>query len=979
MEVAAAAVGKVMDLIPSLLTFLDKQVRYVKDLPDHVDNLNRGMQELQSKRHDIEARIQEAKRQLQIPTNEIENWVKEVAKIEKEVNSINSDFDKMRLCFNLKARYKLGKKAIRNAKIVVDLIGKGDFDVVAVCPSPPRGVEMPTTTTTTTYGQKSYAETLWSCLHDEKYAMVCVHGMGGVGKTTLMRTINNRLVGTRYFDVVIYVTVSKDLNIKRIQLAIGSKLGLPSLADDEDQESRGRKIFESLKNLRYVMMLDDLWEEISLDDVGIPKPNTENKCKIVLSTRFLRVSRSMDADMWFKVKPLGGEEAWNLFHEKAGEVVLLPDIQALAVEVVKECGGLPLAIITVGRAMRGKERKQVWLDALRALKESAVPEIEGMEPKVFRSLKLSYDYLEEYNIKLCFLYCALYPDDYKIEVSDLVRYWTMEGFAKIVDNLENASNKAYKIIEILKDACLLEECRSEESPLKESLLEESNSYFVKMHDLIRDLAIWITSSSSVEQGPKFLVKAGMGLKEAPKENMWKGVERVSLMVNDIKRLPTRPNCPTLVTLFLQKNLVLGTIPDSFFGLMPRLGVLDLSDTNIESLPISFSSLVNLRVLILSRCHSLIKVPPLKHLTNLQFLDLRECSRIGELPQSIGELVNLKSLDLSYLPNVTTIPPSTICCLSSLQQLITIGTPIEWAKDENEGTSCSLAELATLTHLDLLDITVKDFDCLAQDSFQLPSLSKFHLEFGKTGAYKFTRPTLHINKKLCVYDCESFPLCCKIIQGCAEGLGIYSCEGLTQGISEIAGDSLTLRNLEIAFCLKVYCIIDNREVGHNIEWMKLSNLPNLKKLIVEDGSLSLRHLKTLDIGSCERSSGTLFSSNLVQHLNNLESFRIANCDKIVELIEQPILNDALPSLRKLRILGLKGLKSICNPKVSFASLQEMEIAKCPKLKKLPRCPRIQIFKAEKKWIEELDWEDGENTKSLLTNAFVESIPTFGYTL
>ncbi|XP_077221999.1 uncharacterized protein LOC143855827 [Tasmannia lanceolata] len=912
MEVEAAAVGSVMNLIPRLLTFLDKQVRYVKDLPDHVSNLKRGMKELQSKCHDIQARIQEAKRQLQIPTNEVENWVTEVAKIEKEVNSIKSDFDKMRLCFNLKARYKLGKKAIRNAKIVVDLIGKGDFDVVAVCPSPPRGVEMPTTTTTTTYGQKSYAETLWSCLHDEKYAMVCVHGMGGVGKTTLMRTINNRLVGTRCFDVVIYVTVSKDLNIKRIQLAIGSKLGLPSLADDEDQESRGRKIFESLKNLRYVMMLDDLWEEISLDDVGIPKPNTENKCKIVLSTRFLRVSRSMDADKWLKVKPLGGKEAWNLFHEKAGEVVLLPDIKALAVEVVKECGGLPLAIITVGRAMRGKGRKQVWQHALWALKESVVPEIEGMEPIVFRSLKLSYDYLED-DIKRCFLYCALYPDDYKIE------------------------------------------CRSEESPLKESLLEESNSYFVKMHDLIRDLAIWITSSLSVEQGQKFLVKAGMGIKEAPQENMWEGVERVSLMVNDIKRLPTRPNCPTLVSLFLQKNHVLGTIPSSFFELMPRLGVLDLSDTNIESLPIYSYSLVNLRVLILSRCHSLIKVPPLKHLTNLQFLDLRECSRIGELPQSIGELVNLKSLDLSYLPNVTTIPPSTICCLSSLQQLITIGTPIEWAKDENEGTSCSLAELATLTHLDLLDITVKDFDCLAQDSFQLPTLSKFHLEFGKTGAYKFTLPTLHINKKLCVYDCESFPLCFKIIQGCAEGLGIYSCEGLTQGISEIAGDSLTLRNLDIAFCLKVDCIIDNREVGHNIEWMKLSNLPNLKKLIVEDGSLSLRQLKTFDIGSCERLSGTLFSSNLVQHLNNLESFRIANCDKIVEIIEEPILNDALPSLRKLRILGLKGLKSICNPKVSFTSLQEMEIAKCPKLKKLPRCPRIQIFKAEKKWIEELDWD------------------------
>ncbi|XP_077221994.1 putative disease resistance protein At1g12290 [Tasmannia lanceolata] len=170
------------------------------------------MQELQSKCHDIEARIQEAKRQLQIPTNEVENWVTEVAKIEKEVNSIKSDFDKMRLYFNLKARYKLGRKAIRKAKIVVDLKGKGDFKVVAVCPSSPRVVKM---STTVTYGQKSNEEELWRFLQDEKYTMVCVHGMGGVEKTTLMETINNRFAGTRDFDVVIYETVSKDLNIKK--------------------------------------------------------------------------------------------------------------------------------------------------------------------------------------------------------------------------------------------------------------------------------------------------------------------------------------------------------------------------------------------------------------------------------------------------------------------------------------------------------------------------------------------------------------------------------------------------------------------------------------------------------------------------------------------------------------------------------------------------------------------------------------------
>ncbi|XP_077222013.1 putative disease resistance protein At5g63020 [Tasmannia lanceolata] len=557
--------------------------------------------------------------------------------------------------FNLKSPYELGKEVIRMTEIVVNLKGRGDFDEVAVCPSPPRVLEMPSTST---HGHESYEETLWHCLHGENYAMVCVHGMEGVGKTTVMKTINNRLVGTRDFDVVIWATVSKDLNIERTHLAIGSKLGL-RFADDEDQESRGRKIFARLKNSRYVLMLDDLWEEIILNDVGIPKPNNENK-------------------------------SWNLFHEKAGEVVLLPDIQALAVKVVKECGGLPLVIITV-------VRKEVRLNALRELKESAVPKIEGMEPKVFRSLKLSYDYLEEDNNKLCFMYCALYPEDCIIYVSELVRYWAMEGFVKNVDNLEDASNKGHHIIERLKGACLLEEFKSNR---------------VKMHDFF----FW------------------------QRYHHW-----------DIKN-------------------------------------------------------------------------------NYNFL----------ISEDVLALENY----LKALEN----------CLSNLEELIMIGTPTKWAKeggleDANDNTSGSLAELATLMRLYLLHITVKDIDFLSQDSFnrrQLSSLRKFNFQFGEAKYWNLRSS----DEILCIYRCEYFPLWCKKILEYAGGLYIHRCNGLTQGISELAGDSLTFKNLEIDFCPQVGCIIDNGAVGHDIEWMQLSNLPNLKKLVMGHGSLSLRQLKILNIGSCK---------------------------------------------------------------------------------------------------------------------------------
>ncbi|RWR91389.1 putative disease resistance protein [Cinnamomum micranthum f. kanehirae] len=348
-----------------------------------------------------------------------------------------------------------------------------------------------------------------------------------------------------------------------------------------------------MSNSRYLLIIDDLWQKIDLENVGIPVPNRQNGSKIAITMRLVHVCHDMLADAKIRMQTLTKGEAWELFVANVGEVDWEPHIQDIAANVVEECGGMPLAITTVAKAMRDKTRKELWENTLTLLKASAAHEIGGMETEVFENcLKPSYEELKDHKVKMCFLYCSLFPKDHEISVDDLVNIWTIEGFIDHkAHNLVEASNKGHQIVDRLKDKCLLE-----------GGTKHHNN--VKMHHVIRSFAVWITSLPSREGGPKskFLVKAGKRLNKPPLEET-EDIEIISLMDSAINELPSGPNCCNLVLLFLRNNPIT-YVPHSFFELMPRLKILDLSATNIESLVISSSSLPRLRALILKECKTL---------------------------------------------------------------------------------------------------------------------------------------------------------------------------------------------------------------------------------------------------------------------------------------------------------------------------------------------------------------------------------------
>ncbi|MBA0847065.1 hypothetical protein Goshw_012084 [Gossypium schwendimanii] len=119
----------------------------------------------------------------------------------------------------------------------------------------------------------------------------------------------------------------------KFQDDMASKIGV-SFCGDEDEITRAGMLFEALsRKRRSVIILDDLWQEVSLDKVGIPEPSTGSK--LVLTTRAFDVCRKMSCRA-IKVKPLVEEESWKLFPEKVGRGILnIPEVELIAEKIVE--------------------------------------------------------------------------------------------------------------------------------------------------------------------------------------------------------------------------------------------------------------------------------------------------------------------------------------------------------------------------------------------------------------------------------------------------------------------------------------------------------------------------------------------------------------------------------------------------------------------------------------------------------------------
>ncbi|XP_050255975.1 putative disease resistance protein At4g10780 [Quercus robur] len=213
-------------------------------------------------------------------------------------------------------------------------------------------------------------------------------------------------------------------------------------------------------------------------------------------------------------------------------------------------------------------------------------------------------------------------------------------------------NNGHAMLNNLENACLLE--GGSKDFRTTDILEKRR--FVKMHDLIRDMALRIADA-------KFLVSDYV-----PNEEEWgNDVEKVSLMCKRGSKFPNvSPKCPKLSTLLLRGYV--NIIPDSFFVHLHGLRVLHVDCLEFESLPNSVSDLKHLTSLRLINSFHIRRVPSLAKLTALRSLDLSGGS-LEEIPHGLEMLVNLRYLNVdSYNMNHKMMPPGILPKLCQLQVL-----------------------------------------------------------------------------------------------------------------------------------------------------------------------------------------------------------------------------------------------------------------------------------------------------------------------
>ncbi|XP_028803271.1 disease resistance protein At4g27190-like [Neltuma alba] len=777
-----------------------------------------------------------------------------------------------------------------------------------------------------------HIEGIWAWIMDNKKSAIGIWGIGGSGKTALAAHIHNKLIlEEATSDInVIWVTVSQN-SILHLQKVIAKSIKL-DISDEFEVKRIAGKLFQAFKEMnKCVIILDDVWDHFFLKDIGFPM--SDNRIKLILTTRIREVCQGMDCEKVIKVEPLDVEDSWALFDEFLGlnREQLSSEVENIAWNVARNCEGFPLAIVRIATSMKGKTQVREWSHMLNCLGNLGKGQYE-MDKWVFPVLRSSYDFLND-KLQRFFLYCVFSAGGFSWDDSadHLIRRFVYESIDETTE-LSVQYDEAYNMLHKLKN---------------HSMLDYNGIW--RINKFLRVLAIGIA-----EETCKIMGKAYKDLTKIPSDDQWKeDLQKVFLTGNKIQTIPngTCPKCSQLSTLLLNRNVALNDISDEFFNNMPALKILDLSNTGIKCLPESLSNLKSLIALLLSRCGELSYIPSLIKLKRLISLDL-SFTAITEAPAGLESLVNLRCLNL--LP--TREPVMSASLLSKLINLECL--KVGWAQfstDEIGQGTRGLGKLDIITAY-FRDIGVFNtfVSFLAHNrvtrsySLSLVGHPRYdivltNVPYADDEIIEYSVKSMFIKNMVLGNEKVVLPRDMKelFIERCQ--IGTYAgflCSVLSYSHNnnphpiELLDVSDCEDVEELCCCCCPFCFS-----SHRVGRLRLCHLNNLKNLVSPSADsfykfTQFSNLTDLEIEGCNGME-TLIAFKLPALLQNLRTIFVRSCKKMREIVgeKQTVMEPTFiefPNLTSLELDDMPELDFVYRGIMLCPSLQTFSALDCKKL-------------------------------------------------
>ncbi|KAF1898545.1 hypothetical protein Lal_00023547 [Lupinus albus] len=936
MDIVESIVSKIM---PYAAGSAWSHIGYIIFYKNNVEKLDTQLQSLVAANDSLQQRVNAAIRNGEEIFINVKNSLEKANVSIGDANNFLVDEDHARVgCLNwpltsLCRMHQLGKKSSDmvntiseiktqlNEALKMDTISSLPRLNVSLCPST-RGYEA-------LQSRTLILNQIMQELKDDSLYMIGVHGMGGVGKTTLVEEVAWQAELDDCYGVVIKAIVSNSANVKGIQgqeedvrqiqdqLAdcLGLKFSEPSL------QGRARRLRDKIiKEDKVLVIMDDLWRKIDLKEVGVPFGDQHKGCKLLLTSRDLNVlSKEMGTQQNFRLVTLSKEEGWNLFEKEVGNVVKQYHIQTIASEVAEACKGLPLLLVAVAKALKNEEHLYAWIDAFKQL---TTHDDDGLSSITNKALDLSYKYLASDRHKSIFLLIGSFGQRF-CHIEDLLMWVWGLGLFRKVDTLEDARNKLHKIIDDLKAS---------------SLILDKEGNYVTMHDVIREGAAKIASRDQ----PFFFLEEGL--------------EILSLEYTDIEELPKE------------------------IGKLIHLRKLNLDNcTKLRLIPANLiSSLTRLEELHMGNCFCIQwEVEGSKQCSNASLGELRHLDHLKSLHLQIGDISNM---------------PRDLLIFGKLQRykiLVGHGWRQSWYSETSRTLKLKLSSTTTTSLDDGIKMLLGGVEDLSLAEVKgvrnvLPELTGEGFPLLKHLLVKNCVEILYIiDSTKCLLPPHSFlcletliihdlinleKICCgqfpKHIFTKLQKIEVVGCEQLKNIFSFSMARNLTkLFRIEISDCEFMRNVIveqeeeceDNEQINFSkllsITLMKLPNLvtfsskkSNITKdsdnlshpIALFDEKIAMPNLETLKVKSCHNFK-YLFSSSLVKTLVKLEKLDIRDCCMMEHIFvqdedeylckEKYEMQPILHNIETVKISECPMLMNIFPSSVLFQNLVDLWIHGC----------------------------------------------------